>query len=93
MIERTVIVSAPLGLHARASARIVHVASRFKSNLTLERKDGKAVADAKSIISVLMLAASCGTQLRIVANGVDEDQAIKEMDELFTAEFTKASES
>ena len=87
MVEGTFIVKARLGLHARAAARLVRVANRFNSNLRLERSDGGATADAKSILSVLMLAASCGTELRMVAEGVDEQQAITEMGKLFAASF------
>jgi phosphoenolpyruvate-protein phosphotransferase (PTS system enzyme I) len=75
MVECVVTVTGQLGLHARAAARLVRVASRFDSNIRLERRDGNA-ADAKSILSVLMLAASCGTELRVVAQGTDEQEAL-----------------
>jgi len=93
VVERIFRVEARLGLHARAAARLVRVASRFRSTLRLERCDGGATADAKSILSVLMLAASCGTELRIVAEGVDEEQAIREMAELFAASFEETDPS
>ena len=64
MVERTFTVTGQLGLHARAAAKVVKVASCFESNLRIERKEGGPSADAKSILSVLMLAASCGTELR-----------------------------
>ncbi|MGH9883297.1 MAG: HPr family phosphocarrier protein [Pyrinomonadaceae bacterium] len=87
MIERTFVVKARLGLHARAAAKLVRVASRFKSRLVLERLDGSASADAKSILSLLMLAASQGTELRAIANGQDEDEAIAAIDDLFCVGF------
>ncbi len=77
MVERTVIVTNRLGLHARAAAKLVRIANRFQSNMSLERLDGNIIADAKSILSVLMLAAVCGTELRAVAEGADENDAIR----------------
>ena len=76
MAERELQVTSRLGLHARAAANLVRVASRFQSSLTLQRLDGNAEADAKSILSILTLAASRGTALRIVASGVDEQEAL-----------------
>ncbi len=61
MAERRLQVTSRLGLHARAAANLVRVASQFKSSLTLQRLDGNAEADAKSILSILTLAASRGT--------------------------------
>lgn len=93
MVEGTFTVKARLGLHARAAAKLVRVANRFHSSLRLERGDGGATADAKSILSVLMLAASCGTELRVVAEGVDEEQALTEMGKLFAASFEEIDSS
>jgi phosphocarrier protein HPr len=93
VVERTFTVTAKFGLHARAAEKLVRVASRFRSSLRLERNDGGATADAKSILSVLMLAASCGTQLRIIAEGVDEEQAMKELSTLFDASFEEMDPS
>lgn len=70
MIERILTVKGQLGLHARAAAKLVRVASGFQSRLSIERLDGSATADAKSILSVLMLAAARGTKLRVVADGM-----------------------
>jgi phosphotransferase system HPr (HPr) family protein len=66
-----------LGLHARAAARLVRTASAFRSSIRLERADRSASADAKSILSVLMLAASRGTELRVEAEGEDEEAALE----------------
>lgn len=76
-----------LGLHARAAALLVRTANTFQSAIRLERVDGTAAADAKSILSVLMLAASRGTELRATADGVDEEQAIAALCELFASGF------
>jgi phosphocarrier protein HPr len=87
MIERRVRVTNRLGLHARAAALLVRTASAFQSALRLERVDGTASADAKSILSVLMLAASRGTELRATADGEDEVEAINALCELFASGF------
>jgi phosphoenolpyruvate-protein phosphotransferase len=85
--ERRVQVTSRLGLHARAAANLVRVASQFQSCLTLQRLDGNAEADAKSILSILTLAASRGTELRVVASGVDEQEALDAVIGLFSRDF------
>lgn len=87
MIEQTFVVKARLGLHARAAARLVRVASGFESKLNLQRLDGSVSADAKSILSVLMLAAAQGTELRATAEGNDEEAAMKALGNLFSDGF------
>jgi phosphoenolpyruvate-protein phosphotransferase len=85
--ERRLQVTGRLGLHARAAANLVRVAGRFQSSLTLYRLDGNLEADAKSILSILTLAASRGTELRVVANGVDEEEALDAVVGLFSRDF------
>ena len=87
MAERRLQVTSRLGLHARAAANLVRVASQFKSNLTIQRLDGNAEADAKSILSILTLAASRGTDLKIVASGEDEQEALEAVVGLFSRDF------
>jgi phosphotransferase system HPr (HPr) family protein len=87
MIERRVVITNRLGLHARAAAMLVRTAGAFKSALRLERADGTASADAKSILSVLMLAASRGTELLVTAEGADESEAISAVCALFAGGF------
>lgn len=87
MVERTLTVRARLGLHARAAAKLVRVASMFVSNVELKRVDSGLSADAKSILSVLMLAASRGTALQASAEGEDEEAAITAIDQLFADGF------
>jgi phosphoenolpyruvate-protein phosphotransferase (PTS system enzyme I) len=85
--ERQIQVTSRLGLHARAAANLVRVAIQFQSSLTLQRLDGNAEADAKSILSILTLAASRGTELRVVAHGVDEQEALDAVVGLFSRDF------
>ncbi len=87
MAERRVQVTSRLGLHARAAANLVRVATQFQSSLTLQRLDGNAEADAKSILSILTLAASRGTDLKVVAHGVDEQEALDAILGLFSRDF------
>lgn len=63
-----------LGLHARAAARFVHLASRFRAHIRVAR-DGRVV-DGKSIMGILLLAAAHGTTIEISADGVDESDAL-----------------
>ena len=87
MVERRVLIINRLGLHARAAAQLVRTANAFQCMLRLERLDGSASADAKSILSVLMLAAARGTELRLAADGADEGEAISALCELFACGF------
>ena len=87
MVERTLLVTARLGLHARAAAKLVRVASAFDSRMELRRVDSGASADAKSILSLLMLAAAQGTELHASAEGTDEEAAMLALDQLFNDEF------
>ena len=87
MIEQRVLITNRLGLHARAAAQLVRLATGFQSNLRIERLDGSAAADARSILSVLMLAAAHGTELRVTAEGMDERDAMNALCGLFAAGF------
>lgn len=73
MIKEQLTIINKLGLHARAAAKLVGVAGRFESRIKLI-KDGRD-ADAKSIMSVMMLAATQGTELGIEIEGPDADEA------------------
>ena len=85
MTAREVRIRNPLGLHARAAARFVHTASRFRSRVTLSR-NGKTM-DGKSILGILLLAASEGTLLRLAAEGEDEVAAVDALVALVEAGF------
>jgi phosphocarrier protein len=87
MQERTITISNRLGLHARAAARLVRRASQFTSSVELLREDTGEAADGKSILSVLLLAASCGTSLIIKTEGDDEERAANALVELVEQKF------
>jgi len=81
-----------LGLHARAAAKLVRAATKFRSALRLVRLDRSASADAKSILSVLMLAASRGTELTVTAEGEDEQEALDALCGLIASGFGEGEE-
>ena len=87
MVERTLLIRGRLGLHARAAAKLVRLANGFHSQVLLHRLDGGVTADAKSILSVLMLAASQGTELQVSAEGVDEEATLSAIEEFFADGF------
>jgi phosphocarrier protein HPr len=76
-----------LGLHARAAAQLVRLASGFQSKIKLIRTDNAVIADAKSILSVLTLAASKGVELEIEIEGEDEQEAFEAVQEIFKNGF------
>jgi len=74
VIRRELRIRNRLGLHARAAARFVHTAGRFRARVTAGR-EGK-VMDGKSILGVLLLAASQGSLVEVTVEGPDEEQAM-----------------
>ena len=89
MIEKETEIVNRLGLHARAAAKLVHTAGVYQSKVTVE-KDGDEV-DAKSILGVLLLAASQGTKVTIRCNGQDEEQAMQAVTGLIANRFDEES--
>jgi len=88
MIERELPVINQLGLHARASAKLVQIASGFQSTLMLSAR-GREI-NAKSIMGVLMLAAGVGTSVVLRAEGPDEAEAVDALAALFARRFDEA---
>jgi len=80
MKQQTVVIKHRLGLHTRAAAQLVQLSAQFRSNIVLIR-DGEqpAEADARSILSILLLAAGCGSTLSVRADGTDEDEALNKI--------------
>lgn len=85
MIAREVEVPNRLGLHARAAARFVHLATGFAAQVRV-RKDARVI-DGKSIMGVLLLAAAQGTRIEISADGPDEVAAVEALSTLVRAGF------
>jgi len=82
---REVRIRNPLGLHARAAARFVHTASRFRARVT-DSRNAKSM-DGKSILGILLLAASQGAVLRVAAEGEDEAAAVDALATLVESGF------
>jgi len=88
MIQETTMIINKLGLHARAAAKFVNQASLFDSEVFLKR-NGQEV-NGKSIMGVMMLAASKGSDIELIINGVDENQAMQSLLELIANRFGEA---
>jgi len=89
MLERDIVVSNRLGLHARASAKLVQLVAGFKSTVWLVSK-GREV-NAQSIMGVMMLAAGMGTALTVRAEGPDEEAAVAAVVDLFDRKFDEGA--
>ena len=74
-----------LGLHARAAAKLVTLASKFESEITIKR--GEQAVNAKSIMGVMMLAAAKGVVIEVCADGADADEALEQISELVRGRF------
>ena len=85
MIERELAIRNRLGLHARAAAKFVQTASRFKSAVKI-RENGEEV-DGKSILGILLLAASQGTRIVLTVTGEDEHDAFAAVEDLIARSF------
>ena len=85
MTSKAVVVSNQLGLHARAAARFVHLATRFVSQIRVARES--KVMDGKSIMGILLLAAARGTTITITADGPDEADAVDALCGLVSSGF------
>ncbi len=85
MISREITIVNKLGLHARAAAKFVNLASSFESEIQL-RRNGQSV-NGKSIMGVMMLAAAKGTTLELSAEGSDAETALQQLDALVAHKF------
>ncbi|QGU33411.1 HPr family phosphocarrier protein [Thermochromatium tepidum] len=85
MIRRELEIRNKLGLHARASAKLVQCANRFESEIMLERC-GQSV-NGKSIMGIMMLAASQGSRITVEITGRDEEEAIAAIEQLILDRF------
>ncbi len=85
MITRECVIRNRLGLHARAAAKFVHLATRFTAHIRVSR-DGRTM-DGKSIMGILLLAAGAGASIVITADGVDEVDAAEALCRLVDGGF------
>lgn len=75
----------PEGLHMRPAMQFVDLANTFDSDITVS--NGQTTVDAKSIMQMTMLAATCGTKLRVCARGTDAQQAVEALGRLVERNF------
>lgn len=85
MLEREIEITNKLGLHARAAAKLVKVAGAFTSSIEIEKLDQRV--NAKSIMSVMMLAASRGNTIKLFIEGEDQENAMTSVVELIENKF------
>jgi phosphocarrier protein len=85
MVEQTVTIQNRAGIHARPSAMLVQAAKDFQSNIYFEK--GNDRINGKSIMGILTLGASFGTEIKVIAEGEDEQKALEAMVNLFNKKF------
>ena len=86
-ISKDLILINKLGMHARPASMFVKITARYQSNILVE-KDGEEV-NGKSIMGLMMLAAGCGSKLRVTAQGPDAEKALAEIEELIARKFNE----
>ncbi len=79
-----------LGLHARASSKLVQLTNKFESDIQIGKEE--LIVDAKSILGLLSLAASYNTEIEIETNGSDEKDAMEQIIRLFESKFGEEDE-
>ena len=85
MISREIEIKNKLGLHARAAAKLVHTAAKFKSDIKIRKGDEEV--DGKSILGILLLAAGRGSVINVRADGEDERAALDAVESLIDKKF------
>lgn len=85
MVSREILIINKLGMHARAAAKFVNLASNFAAEVELEK--GARKVNGKSIMGVMMLAASKGSIVTVHAHGEDEREALRELEALVNRRF------
>lgn len=86
MITRTVTVKHKFGIHARPATKIVSLCTKFQSDIQIV-KAGEPPANAKNILDIMMLAAACGSELELRADGADEAEAMDRLAVLMAGDF------
>ena len=84
-VVRDLVIGNKLGLHARPAAMFVRVANRFGADILVE-KDGEEI-NGKSIMGLMLLAAGCGSRLKVTATGPDASEMIQALEELIARKF------
>ena len=85
MLQQDIEITNKLGLHARASAKLTQIAGQFKSSIWITRNERRI--NAKSIMGVMMLAASKGSTIKLEVDGEDEAEAMRLLVDLINDKF------
>ena len=85
MVSKTIVVENQVGLHARPATFFIQKSNEFKSSIWIE-KEGRKV-NAKSLLGVLSLGITKGTQIEIIADGDDEEEAVAALEALIESNF------
>ena len=85
MVEQSITISNRAGIHARPAALLVQTTKDFKCNIYFEK--GQDRINAKSIMGIITLGAAFGTEIKIIAEGVDEESALNSLVRLFESRF------
>ena len=83
-VEKQIVIRNKLGLHARPAALFVQIANKFDSDISVSK--GKQKVNGKSIMGVMMLAAGKGARISITAEGMDAEEALKELEKLLISD-------
>ena len=86
MLSRTVTVQNQVGLHARPATFFIQKSNEFKSSIWIEKDERKV--NAKSLLGVLSLGITKGTEIKIVPDGVDEEEALNALEALIESNFS-----
>jgi phosphocarrier protein HPr len=87
IVSKQIVILNKLGMHARPAAMFVKITSKFQSDILVE-KDGEEV-NGKSIMGLMMLAAGCGSKLKVTAQGADAEKAVEEVEALILKKFNE----
>ncbi|MCB5247349.1 MAG: HPr family phosphocarrier protein [Candidatus Cloacimonetes bacterium] len=85
MLQKKIKITNSLGLHARPSTLIVRAATKYRCDFYIEKNSMRV--NGKSIMGVMMLAAECGSELNLIADGIDEEYLLEEIEELIKSGF------
>jgi phosphocarrier protein len=85
MVEKTITIQNRAGIHARPAALLVQTTMHFKSTIYLEKETDRI--NGKSIMGIITLGAAYGTEIKIIAEGEDEQQAVDALEKLFNSKF------
>ncbi len=85
MLSKTIVVQNQVGLHARPATFFIQKSNEFKSSIWIEKEDRKV--NAKSLLGVLSLGITKGTEIKIITDGVDEEEALDALESLIESKF------